>query len=29
MKEATVDAYYKCLDDDDRKWTIKEEENCR
>ena len=24
-----VDTYYKCLDDDDRKWTIEEEENCR
>jgi hypothetical protein len=24
-----IDNYYKCLDDDDREWSIKEEENCR
>jgi len=27
--DEVVDIYYKCLDDDDRKWTIEEEENCR
>ena len=27
--DENIDSYHKCLDDDDRSWTIKEEENCR
>lgn len=27
--DEVLDLYYKCLDDDDRRWTIMEEENCR
>jgi len=27
--EELLDIYYKCLDDDDRQWSIEEERNCR
>lgn len=27
--DETIDTYYKCLDDDDREWTIKEEAHYR